>query len=488
AANTIPSLFFAQPANILGQMQGARWEDEDAIDGRRCYVIAGELANMTMKFWVAKDSLLILQRQQILGGKLDVPELSDEDIRKSLQLTGREAIDEAIEQFKEQMKRSRMMAAKMKGTITETHRNISIDQPVDLKPLISKYADIETVDPAAWLRELKADPDTPKPPVLTCDPQPDPDGEDMQVLEGIETDSGEISGSVVDRQGRAIEGVRVDVWHWYRGNETHTDENGFFRLDGFEPDQKTVEITFSKDKYTPRFILKQPVGLTDTRVVLDDRTYFEGQVLDPDSKPVAGAAIRALAGPKHAEGVMLSEIPTETTSNDDGSYRLYVQADVYDIQVTSGQGVIRLPKIGISKNEAKQLDLKLGESITFRAKVIDKQTGEPVKGFQLARRGKRRTIGRSDADGLIEITGMLPGKIEFMVKTKECGRWWSEQSVSKWARYSVREDGWQRNFDGLDFDLAFGMGPVTIFTEKPVRITGRVLDPYGSAVAGATAS
>ena len=81
--------------------------------------------------------------------------------------------------------------------------------------------------------------------------------------------------------------------------------------------------------------------------------------------------IRAIAGPKRAEGVTISEVPTEITSRDDGSYRLYVQADVYDIQVKADQGVVRLPKVNISKNEAKQLDLKLTDSVTFLAKVVD---------------------------------------------------------------------------------------------------------------------
>ena len=474
AANTIPSLFFAQPAKALLQLNEVRQEGEEAIDGDQCYIIAGKMANMTMKYWISKDTLLVRQRQQILGDNLEIPELSDEDIKKSLESAGDQATDGAIRKFKDRIRLSQIMASKMKGTITEIHRNIVINQPIDFKPYISKYADIEIAEPVIQTRE----------------PQIDPNREDMQVLKGQKADPSRISGIVIDQQGTAIEGVLVDVWSWYSGNETYTDKKGFFQLNGFDPDQKTVEIRFSKDKYSPRYIFKQPLGLKNTQVILDDKTYFEGKVIDSNSKPVPNALIRAIAGPKRAEGVMISEVPTEITSRDDGSYRLYVQADVYDIQVKADQGVVRLPKVNISKNEAKQLDLKLSDSVTFLAKVIDKQTAQPVEGFRLYRWKHPGVDGTSDSNGLIEITGMLPGKFNFQVEAKQCGRWWSGQSVSQWNHYRIDDKGtgWQRNFDRLDFNLTVDMEPVTIFTEKTVRITGKILDPDGNAVAGATAT
>jgi len=481
AANTLPSLFFAQPANVLHQLNEVRQEGEEAIDGDQCYIIAGKMANMTMKYWISKDTLLIRQRQQILGDKLEIPELSDEDIKKALESAGGQATDGAIRKFKDRIRLSQIMASKMKGTITEIHRNIVINQPIDFKPYISKYADIEIAEPVIR---------TPETQIQTREPQIDPNREDMQVLKGQKADPSRISGIVVDQQGTPIQGVLVDVWSWYSGNETYTDKKGFFQLNGFDPDQKTVEIRFSKVKYSPRYIFNQPLGLKNTQVILDDKTYFEGKVIDSNLNPVPNALIRAIAGPKRAEGVVIGEVPTEITSRDDGSYRLYVQADDYDIQVKAAQGVVRLPKVDISKNEAKQLDLKLSDSVTFLAKVVDKQTAQPVEGFRLSHWKHPGVDGTSDPNGLIEITGMLPGKFDFQVEAKQCGRWWSGQSVSQWNHYRIddKDTGWQRNFDTLDFNLIVDMEPVTIFTEKPVRITGKVLDPDGNAVAGATAT
>jgi protocatechuate 3,4-dioxygenase beta subunit len=326
--------------------------------------------------------------------------------------------------------------------------------------------------------------------VLTCDPGFDPDAEDQKVLKGEIGKSGEISGRVVDENGKPLEGVLVDVWHWHPGNETTTDANGHFHLDGFDPDQNTVEIRFSKEDLTPRYIVKQPVGLKEITVVLNGKTYFEGAITDSKGQPVSNAKIRAVAGPKRAEGVMITEVSTETTSDENGNYRLYVQADTYDVQVKTKLYVLRLTGTKIEKDKAMKLDLKLEGAVTFRAKVIDSQTSEPVEGLRLYSWQNPGNEGTSDAEGMISISGMLPGTFNFNVECKNAGRWWSEQCLNESDRYMKynEETGWQRNFDGLGFDIRSGMEPVTIVVEKPVIVRGKVVDPDGKPVLGATAT
>ncbi|MCK4822591.1 ankyrin repeat domain-containing protein, partial [bacterium] len=132
-----------------------RQEGEEAIDGDQCYIIAGKMANMTMKYWISKDTLLVRQRQQILGGKLEFRELSKKNIKKALESAGGQVTDEAIRKFKDRIRLSQIMVSKMKGTITEIHRNIVINQPIDFKPYISKYADIEIAEPVIQIPELQ---------------------------------------------------------------------------------------------------------------------------------------------------------------------------------------------------------------------------------------------------------------------------------------------------------------------------------------------
>jgi protocatechuate 3,4-dioxygenase beta subunit len=298
----------------------------------------------------------------------------------------------------------------------------------------------------------------------------------------------EFNGVVVDENDNPIEDVLVDAWTWYPGNETYTDANGYFYLGGFK-DQKTIEVRFSKENYSPRLIVRQPLGVRDAVVVLGDKTYFEGQVRTADGQPVPGAIIRADQGAKDAEGVTLGSVWTETHSDEQGNYRLYVQDDKYDIQVEADSiGVARMQDVIIGEGEAKQLDIVLESGVTFLAEVMDSQTGEPVEGLRLFHWQHPGVEGISDANGLVEIAGMPPGRFEFQVEADGYTRWWSDQCLSEWSRFKMdpNEGSWQRNFDSLDFDLKVGMEPVTIIVEQGVRIRGEVLDPKGNPVSGAT--
>ena len=81
---------------------------------------------------------------------------------------------------------------------------------------------------------------------------------------------------------------------------------------------------------------------------------------------------------------------------------------------------------------------------------------------------------------------MFPGRFSFQVDAPGYARWWSDESISEWDRRHINERGWQRNFDEIDFELERGMRPVTITLEPAVTVTGRVVDPDGKPVAGAT--
>ena len=62
------------------------------------------------------------------------------------------------------------------------------------------------------------------------------------------------------------------------------------------------------------------------------------------------------------------------------------------------------------------------------------------------------------------------------------------KTLNAWQQLDLtdRGSGFQRNFDGLEFDIRAGMEPVTIVVERSVRIGGQVLDSDGKPVAGAT--
>ena len=146
----------------------------------------------------------------------------------------------------------------------------------------------------------------------------------------------------------------------------------------------------------------------------------------------------------------------------------------------------RLSDTAIGPDEAKRLDIRLEPGVTFWAKVVDSLTGKTVPNVRLWHWQHPGVEGRPDKDGYVAVRDMIPGAFRFQVDAPGYARWWSDQAASEWSRRQISESGWQRNFDQIDFDLERGMRPVTITLEPAVTVTGRVLDPDGKPVAGAT--
>jgi beta-lactamase regulating signal transducer with metallopeptidase domain len=323
---------------------------------------------------------------------------------------------------------------------------------------------------------------------VSCDPRGINAPSDVGLVTIPDDDPNVLSGTVLGEGGNPLEGVLVDAWTWCPGDEVHTDENGRFELGGFK-DQKTIEVRFSKEGFSPWHFATQPLGKMKEPVVLDDNTYFEGAVTDREGNPVPDVLVRANQGPKQAEGGYITTVWTEGRADAVGKYRLYADPDKYEIQVSAGdRGVARLFNLQIAHGEAKKLDIQLQTGVTFRAKTIDSISGKPVKGVRLWHWQYKEVEGISDASGMIEIAGMQPGQFEFNVEANGYARWWSAECVNKGQRFQ-KEDrlgGWQRNFDDLGFDVRSEMEPVTILIEPGVYITGRILDPDGNPVGGAT--
>ncbi|VTR95944.1 sigma-70 family rna polymerase sigma factor : Antirepressor regulating drug resistance protein OS=Singulisphaera acidiphila (strain ATCC BAA-1392 / DSM 18658 / VKM B-2454 / MOB10) GN=Sinac_0255 PE=4 SV=1: Sigma70_r2: Sigma70_r4_2: CarboxypepD_reg: CarboxypepD_reg: CarboxypepD_reg: CarboxypepD_reg: CarboxypepD_reg: CarboxypepD_reg [Gemmata massiliana] len=306
----------------------------------------------------------------------------------------------------------------------------------------------------------------------------------------------ELAGVVVDEKGKPLAGVKVHVWDWVDNpeNYTFTGADGVFRIKDCGTQQE-VQVRFRKDGYSPVMVTRQKVGVKGLVIAMDRTTYFEGVVRGPDGKPVAGARVRADQGPKMIGGGVSTppwvapQVWTETIADAQGRYRLYVQPDEYAFHVrVPGVGVARIAKTGIAHGQGRKFDIALEPGITFKARVVDSVSGKPVAGLRLFDWQQKSIDGKSNADGEITIKDMLPGEFTFRVESTSHARWWSEQVIRDWERKTIDDPktGWQRNFDGLTFDLKPGMAAVTIVAEPVVRVIGRVLDPDGNPVGGAT--
>ena len=308
----------------------------------------------------------------------------------------------------------------------------------------------------------------------------------------------ELAGVVTDESSSPLAGVRVDAWTWHPGNETTTDKEGRFLLSGFERGE-AVEVEFTKKDYSPSLFVAKRAGSRNWTVVLTQGTRIEGKVLDTQGRPVPGAFVRAWRGPFHNPQVMIGEVWTETHADEAGRYRLDLEPYQYNIQVrVPGVGAVQNEKIELKPKEKKQLDLQLTRGVTFRAVVRNSVTHQPVEGIVLWNWQQPGVEGTSDKNGMLEVPTMMNGNFAFNVSAADVNRktsdvagdyarWWSESAALAHQRAGEKDrHGFQRNFDGLTFDMRGDEVKVEIFVEPAVSITGRVLDPDGKAVSGAT--
>src|SRR5437764_3213555 len=193
---------------------------------------------------------------------------------------------------------------------------------------------------------------------------------------------GEIAGIVTDEAGNPIEGALVDAWTWYTGNETKTDKAGHFHLKGLRDDE-VIELRISKAGMSPWYNRTQDSGVADLNVTLNDKTYFEGNVLDADSKPLHNILVRADSGPKEYQNFTITDVWTETKSDANGHYKLFVAPDSYTFEV-------RVPAIGIFRerveapaDQAVAQDIKRAPGTPFVVDCIDAAPHEPVPGLKL---------------------------------------------------------------------------------------------------------
>jgi hypothetical protein len=184
---------------------------------------------------------------------------------------------------------------------------------------------------------------------------------------------------------------------------------------------------------------------------------------------------------------MMTECWSEARSGKDGRYRLYTPAGVYDVQVRVPESGVARQKATIAADEAKAMDITLVGGTNFIARVVDSITGAPVPGVRLWNWQYRGIEGTSNAAGNVAILNMMPGSFQFQVEAKGYARWWSEACSNAWSRFQKADrHGFQRNLDGLDFEIKPGMEPVTIMLEQSATFRGRVVDPDGKPVTGAT--
>ena len=234
----------------------------------------------------------------------------------------------------------------------------------------------------------------------------------------------------------------------------------------------------------------QPVGTSGWVVALSNKTWVEG-VVTLDGRAVI-ARVRADQGPKVLDGGIASSLFTETFSDAEGRFKLLVQPDRYSFHVVAhGLGVARPEPLNVEFGKHPKLDVVRAPGASLELKAIDSETNQPVPNLKVFRWEDKSFDFRTNEQGMLTISDLIPGEFEVEVEGDGRARWWSEEAANTWSRKDSETPGnvFQRSFDGLSFKLESGqIRSATVVVERDVVITGRILSPDGHPVAGATAA
>lgn len=153
AARTVPNLFFQGPVTAFKTVEQSVRLPDEKLGEDDCYIIEGSVGGvMKLRYWVRKADHLVCQQQQIFGGSPGStdksPAMTDETLRETLKAMKQEATPENMDRTRKMMEGARAMTANIKGTITETHAAIRVNQPLKSEDLIFKRPSTAVLGPS----------------------------------------------------------------------------------------------------------------------------------------------------------------------------------------------------------------------------------------------------------------------------------------------------------------------------------------------------
>ena len=134
AANTVPAYFFSfwtAPMTPSSRITDPQREADAEVEGESCYVVAGSSAVSRREvLFVAKKDFLLRRYEYSYeppeAGRLEAPEMTDEQLDEALEAMGQDMSDESRERMREMMKTA--MGAEqpeIKGGSVQIQRNLS---------------------------------------------------------------------------------------------------------------------------------------------------------------------------------------------------------------------------------------------------------------------------------------------------------------------------------------------------------------------------
>lgn len=303
-------------------------------------------------------------------------------------------------------------------------------------------------------------------------------GVEIQLKEGAT-----VLGVVVDPDGQPVAGAKIGGAA-LRAESTPkgvSDERGRFRLERVPAG--TLFLHVQAEGYPGTYVRDVRVAdgevLTDLEIMLDSGIEVTGQVVDGAGNPVAGAQVRI-----SSLNQFMIAAPVVTTTDEEGRYRVPgLRADTPYQGTATHQGYLSGTIEEFESETNRDLGVTtLTEGALVRGRVLD-ENGNPIAGAQIS-----ATEHREDMPGLDMIVGLeglgIRTNSAHTTKTNEDGNF--SLSGVKSGDYQIRatatgyaaykSDPMQLS-DGVQKEL-------DIVMDRGGEITGRVIDPNGTPMAG----
>lgn len=281
-----------------------------------------------------------------------------------------------------------------------------------------------------------------------------------KTLELVVPPSSALVGTVLTADGRPIAGAKVALGRGRDDQETKTNEDGQFRIDGLR--EGLYRVSASSDGYVRESARDVPVvEASGGRVafVLKVGGELSGVLRKPDGAPLP----RGLVFAHRASGR-----PAMTRSDKDGRYRLtgleegdatlFARSEDYGLSVRSTTVVV--PGVLAVR------DLVLAEGPRIEG-VLHSASGEALGDMNVVARGKVGDVvrrGKSDKDGRFTVKNLYPGRYELQVGGG--GRGW----------------GPRRALLTHELEVTVGTATVELTVPDPVALAGTVRDGNGDVV------
>jgi len=242
-----------------------------------------------------------------------------------------------------------------------------------------------------------------------------------------------LAGRVADKMGAPVVGARIGTGRSgsSKFRETQTNDRGEFRVEGFFGQKWDYQLTVTASGFAPRLVDLPPDNIPDwLDIVLYSGHKVEGQVLDAWETPIEGVDVRAIAYERSIP--IHEEAGKRTDVNGFFSFNSLPDRVRFSFE-KSGYSPIDGVLIPVDGESVHQVIMQ-GPGV-LSGHVVDGETGEPIKVFNLRVADSNRRYGRQSAhinpywqqwgvdyhhtDGFFKIEGLAAGSEVNLVAASE---------------------------------------------------------------------